>query len=324
MSLLTGKVIHRHQWTTLPAGRDILLRVRRIAEEQKQGVIGQNFKFESSVGNELTFDDNHNLEEANMNDALPSDNREAPQSTGESYIHNETVLTDELDTEDTRNDDKVEVQLEQALEANVMEPRSADELKHQGADADIVESDTENMVKSRSDTPSDKIVEAKEVYSGECWRQDMDRVPDKIVSSYDACELTTILDENTDTDLVLSSVLFDGYDMMKKVACEENEVNIHDGDKELQDDMDMEIDMNADVIENANPQVLDEEMEDATEDDENVKYTKGDTVMSPQMSNEEFPRKRIPEVPTSRILRKRAKINYKMLNNIGKIETQLS
>ena len=109
MSLLTGKVIHRRHWTTLPAGRDVLLRVRRIAEEQKQGVIGQNFKFESAIGNELTFNDN--LEETSMSENQPSESEEAPHSTGEPFINNETILTDELDTEDTRNDDDMGVQL---------------------------------------------------------------------------------------------------------------------------------------------------------------------------------------------------------------------
>ena len=50
MSLLIGSVIHRYSSTSLPARAEVLARVKEIAENQGQNVVGRNFKFITNQG----------------------------------------------------------------------------------------------------------------------------------------------------------------------------------------------------------------------------------------------------------------------------------
>lgn len=65
MSIVTGKVIHRSSWTKLPVPKEVVESIHAIANDQKQPLIGHNFKFERLPGDTIiddlpaTTDDNN-------------------------------------------------------------------------------------------------------------------------------------------------------------------------------------------------------------------------------------------------------------------------
>ena len=49
MSLVTGKRIHRYQWTVLLISKEVLARVNTIAIREKQPLVASNFKYQWSL-----------------------------------------------------------------------------------------------------------------------------------------------------------------------------------------------------------------------------------------------------------------------------------
>ena len=69
MSLLTGKRIHKYQWTVLPISMEVLARVNQLALEEGQPLVAQNFKYEWRPGQivaddaaDLDITENENIE----------------------------------------------------------------------------------------------------------------------------------------------------------------------------------------------------------------------------------------------------------------------
>ena len=106
MSLLTGNVIHRYSWTEMNAGADIVHRVKELAIEQGQSLIGRNFKYtynKNAIDDEigdllLTEDDDIDLLEGrdiqNEELALTNVDLGAPLNTVEDEVVNEELANE--------------------------------------------------------------------------------------------------------------------------------------------------------------------------------------------------------------------------------------
>jgi hypothetical protein len=68
MSLLTGRVMHGRTWTEMPIGQDVLAAVERLRIKDKQPLIGENFLFEWSAGDEMSLEDDQQESDDQEND----------------------------------------------------------------------------------------------------------------------------------------------------------------------------------------------------------------------------------------------------------------
>ena len=106
LSLLTGNIIHRYQWKSLPIGEDVIKRVHEIAIEQGQGLVAENFKYEWQPGtnfedNYIEEHDNDNIDEIIYEETIQNQGARPPllemgeANTIEIYDNNETIHEEE-------------------------------------------------------------------------------------------------------------------------------------------------------------------------------------------------------------------------------------
>ena len=62
MSLDTGRILHRNQWTRLSTSNDVIQRVNEIAKKERQPLIASNFKYIWGNDTENTDNDDNNEE----------------------------------------------------------------------------------------------------------------------------------------------------------------------------------------------------------------------------------------------------------------------
>lgn len=115
MSLITGELLHRYQWTSLPMPQEALNRVHQI-EEQGQAVITNNFEFEMEKGtpypdhDEQDDEDNHDITSTadvvhENNDIHKENHPEANEDAA--VIHQNTDVEDAQINNDDDNENAV-------------------------------------------------------------------------------------------------------------------------------------------------------------------------------------------------------------------------
>ena len=112
MSLVTGKRIHRYQWTVLPMSKEVLTRINTIAIHEGQPLVASNFKYQWSFdGDEINEDDVDNEEN------LPEEEESLPPP-GMLDLEAD-VSEDIIRVDNDLNVDNIEGNVEEETEENV-------------------------------------------------------------------------------------------------------------------------------------------------------------------------------------------------------------
>ena len=108
-------------------GEDVINRVHRLAEEEVQLLVAENFKYEWRTGNEIVYDDEGNDTYDEVNELLQTNRRDTPLL----QVDNENCDSDHSDSDDDDEDKNVSLLLQRVYDSDSDSDNDADEDDHE-------------------------------------------------------------------------------------------------------------------------------------------------------------------------------------------------
>jgi hypothetical protein len=138
MSLLTGKVLHRYHWKSLPMSADVIARVEELASQEGQPIVANNFKYEWDQGVDaldddvIHLDDDDDIDETVQADLIQDEGAHAPLlAMGQD--HDFTIDNDENDADGAFGHGLLENEVGEDITDEVEDPHDMVPLVAQGA-----------------------------------------------------------------------------------------------------------------------------------------------------------------------------------------------
>ena len=152
MSLATGKSIHGYKWTVLPLGDEVINRVNQMAEDEGQPLVTENFLYEWSLGDEMTYEEEEESVNEEVGDLLQTDRIDVPlleidddsesDDSDSDYDKPPQMIEEESDSDSDNDSDDDDDDGGDDEQPGPLIPYGVDSDSDDGGDSDDVEDDT--------------------------------------------------------------------------------------------------------------------------------------------------------------------------------------